>query len=280
MSKFTTYEFVAADREMVAAGTSYSWRSYTDRAGVFGNPGAEVIYNDGVKDHRGRVVGKAFSIGQSHYKLVARENQKDYDGLELHKYFLNAPFCQGSPNGTYTSADGGYVDVSGMKRDEILEKLLTGELVQHNVKIKLLETELDAQYAADATLKRAEAQVSVGGLDDQTLTEIAAMIGVFGPANMTMKHKVIEFAGKRPIDYFKYLNSGDRGVRALIRRGIADGILQQKGTIIYWKETIVGEDEDRAVAHLLQDSAMFKTLNDACPLKVEKKTAPKKNAAK
>lgn len=272
------YEFVAADRTMVAAGAGYSFRSYTDKSGVVtNNPGSVVIYDDGTKDKMGRPVGKGFSINQSHYKLMARDGQKDYNDLPLFTFFLNAPFCEGSPNGDYTDTEGNEVPVEDLlDRKSNLKRIKEGQITQHNVKIKLLETELDAKIAVDTATKRAEAQISVVQIDEQTMSEVAAMIGIFGKPDMIMKHKLLEFAGKRPLDYFKYLNSGDRGVRALIRKAISSGILTKKGELIYWEETVVGQSEDAAVAALLSDKDMMSSLQSKVDLKIEKKSATKK----
>lgn len=277
MAKYSVYDFVVADREMVAKGGGYTFRTYTDRAGVFGNPGAEVLYNDGTRDKQGRTVGKAFSVNQSHYKLIARDGQKDVEGLPLFDFFSNAPFCLGSPNGDYTDQDGNDVPFSDLKnREEVLKKLKTGELTQHNVKIKLLDNELDAQIALEAGMKRSEAQMSAGQIDDETLTEIAALlVGEFGKPDKMMRYKVYEAAGKRPIDYFTILNAGDRPIRALIRKALADRILVQKGPMIYWNDTIIGNDEDSTVAKLNGDSEMLQALKDKVGLKAVDKTKPK-----
>lgn len=277
MAKFTIYDFVVADRDMVARGSGYSFRGYTDRAGVFGNPGSEVIFNDGTKDKQGKATGKAFSVNQSHYKLQAREGQKDYDNKTLVDFFKNAPFCLGSPNGDYTDADGGFVDIGELKDiSRNLIKIKTGELKQHKVKIKLMDDELDAKMALETGLKRAEAQISSGQIDEQTLSEIAAMIGVFGKPDKTMRLKVYEFAGKRPIDYFAHLDSGDRSIRAVIRMGLDKGTLTQRGPVIYWVETLVGHSEDSAVATLLADEPMLKSLKEDLDFKSDSKKPKKK----
>lgn len=276
MAKFTVYDFVVADRDMVARGAGYSFRSYTDRAGAFGNPGAEVIFNDGNKNAQGRPIGKAFSVNQSHYKLQAREGQKDYDNKSLYEFFKNAPFCLGSPNGDYTDADGrpvSYEDLRDINKNLI--KIKTGELKQHKVKIKLMDDELDAQMAFDTGMKRVEAQMSVGQIDEQTLGEIGAMAGEFDTSEKKLRYKLYEFAGKRPIDYFTYLNAGDRGLRALIRKGISDGVLTQKGSLIYWKETLIGSDEDMAVATISKDAAILNALKEKIDFKIEKKIKKK-----
>lgn len=270
--KYSIYEFVVTDRNMIAAGGSLSFRNYTDVSGVFGNPGAVIVFDDGSKDTRGNPVGKAFTVSQAHYKLMARDGQKDYKGLLLSEYFMNAPFCEGSPNGTYTDQDGLIVAADQLgKRDTILKKLKSGELNQHNVKIKLMETERDAEIALDAGLKRVEAQMSVGQIDDDTLSEIAALFGIFGKPDKMMRQKLFEAAGKRPIDYTNFLNSGDRSVRALIRKGLVDGVLKQKGPVIFWEETILGNDEDSSVATLIGDPKILEALSTKVGMKAKAK---------
>lgn len=277
MSKFNVYDFVVADRDMVAKGKGYAFRSYTDRLGVFGNPGAEVIFNDGTKNQQGKPIGKSFAVNQSHYKLQAREGQHDTEEKELVDFFKNAPFCLGSPNGDYTDAEGYPVPPAQLKDIRAnLIKVKSGELVQHNVKIKLMDDELDAKMALETGLKRAEAQISTGQIDDQTLSEIAAMIGVFGKPDKTMRLRVYEFAGKRPLDYFKHLEAGDRSLRSVIRVGLDRGILTKKGSVIYWDETVMGGDEDAVVSTLLADAAMLKSLKEAVDFKSDKKPTKKK----
>lgn len=276
MAKFTIYDFVVTDRNMVAAGKGLSWRSYTDVNGVFGSPGIRIIFDDGSKDKQGNPIGKAFSVNQSHYKLQAREGQEDINGKPLVEIFRNAPFCLGSPNGTYTDADGNLVspkEVTNYKNNII--KIKTGELTQHNVKIKEMDDELDAKMALDTGVKRAEAQISSAQIDEDTLGEIAAMIGVFGKPDQTMRYKVYEFAGKRPLDYFKHLESGDRSVRALIRMALDKGILSQKGSVIYWDSTPMGSDENAVVASLLADTSMLTALKEKLDFKSDKKTKKK-----
>lgn len=268
------FEFVVTDRNMIAEGGSLSFRNYTDVSGVFGNVGAVIIYDDGSKDKQGNSLGKPFSISQSHYKLLAREGQKDYRGLELSEYFLNLPFCEGSPNGVYTDQDGLRVE-GDKKRENNLRKLRSGELTQHNVKIRLMETEKDAEIALDAGLKRVEAQMSVGQIDEETLSEISALFGIFGSPDKIMRQKLFEKAGKFPIDYFKHFNSGDRSVRALVRKGLAEGVLKQRGTVIFWEETLIGNEENSAVATLIGDQKLQEALTAKVGLKATAKSKKK-----
>lgn len=277
MAKFTIYDFVVSDRNMVAAGKGYSFRSYTDKVGHFGNPGMSVVYNDGTKDPQGKPIGKAFSVNQSHYKLQAREGQKDYDQKSMVEFFKYAPFCLGSPNGDYTDADGNPVNLEEVKSIQSnLVKIKTGELKQHNVKIKLMDDELDAEMALDTGIKRAEAQISSAQVDEETLSEIAAMIGVFGKPDKTMRYKVYEFAGKRPLDYFKHLNTGDRTIRAVIRIALDKGILNKKGEVYYWDQSVMGHSEDSVVAALLGDESLLTALKEKIDFKSDQKKTKKK----
>jgi hypothetical protein len=274
MTKFSTYNFVVADRSLLATGGSFSFRVYTDRSGILGKgPGMAAIYDDGSKDRFGAPTGKAFTISQSHYNLQARDGQKSYNGIPLSEFFFNTPWTEGSPNGDYRDADGNPVLIDDlMKREENIRKIRSGELTQANVKFKLMDGEADARIAFEAGQRRAEAQISAGQIDDLTLQEMAALIGEYGAPDMTMRFKVYEFAGKKPIDYFKNLNRGDRAIRAIIRKGINDRVLTVKGTVIYWEETVLGADEDAVVATLLGDAKML----DALQQKVDFKNDTKK----
>lgn len=276
--KYTVYDFVIADRSIVASGKSYSFRAYTDRIGQFGNPGATVIFDDGTKDKTGRPIGKGFSVGQSHYKLQAREGQRDVENKMLHEFFSFAPFCEGSPNGDYFDKEGNPVPLFELKdRNKNIERLRSGEISQINVKIKLMDDEKDAELALETGLKRAEAQLSVGQIDTETLVELAALIGEFDKPEKMLRLRLYEYAGKYPLDYFKLLNLGDRGIRALIRKGVADRVLTKKGEIIYWNETVLGGNEDAAVSTLMSDADMQKALKEKINFKiVEKKGAKKK----
>src|SRR5688572_28987849 len=130
------YDFVCVDREMVAKGGSYSFRQYQDKMGAFGSPGVDVFFDDGSQDKRGKLCGKGFSLNQSHYNLQAREGQVDYQKKELKDFFMNAPFCEGSPNGTYTQESGKPLTRKELfDRDDLLNRIKLGEVSQLGVMI-------------------------------------------------------------------------------------------------------------------------------------------------
>ena len=81
---------------------SLSFRTYTDTAGVFGRQGAGVMYVETI-DENGKPKGKNFTIGQSHNAFVVRKDQADVNQKTMYDFLANAPFCLGSPNGTYVA---------------------------------------------------------------------------------------------------------------------------------------------------------------------------------
>lgn len=271
------YDFVCVDRDMVAKGGSYSFRQYTDKMGAFGTPGAEVFFDDGSVDKKGKLCGKGFSLNQSHYNLQAREGQLDYQKKSLKDFFLNAPFCEGSPNGTYSKVDGKPLLRKDLfDRDSLLNKIKSGEIVQQGVRIRLKEDARDAKIKLDVGKRRAEAQVSAANVDEETLKEVSALIGYFGEADDLMRDQVFEFAGKKPVDYFTILQSGDRAIRAIIRKSLKDGTLKEKGTAIYWGNELLGGNEDAAVGRLESDKVILDELQESSGLKTNVKVTKKK----
>jgi len=238
-----TVSFVAVDREKLAkGGTVTAFRTYTDRAGVFGPPGLPVFYNDGTRDQRtNQLIGKFFKIDSSHANLTVTQGQKDYDGKTLFDFLKNYPGCEGSKNGTYTTDEN-------------------GNEIQLGVEYRLADTETDAETILDANTRRAKAQVSASELDDETLTEVASYIGLFGPATKFMRSKVQEWAGKQPVNYFEALNDGERGIRAIIRNSVAKGTLKKTGTLIKWEGNLLGETEDAAVRRLIEQPEILQAL--------------------
>lgn len=229
-----------------------SFRTYTDREGVFGKSGMAVQYVVS-RNERGRDIGKNFTISQSHNAFMVRETDTDINGTKMYDFIANSPFCEGSPNGTYVTDEN-------------------GDRHQINVKYRLMNTDADAEVALEATMNRAKAQVSAGELDDQTLVEVAAIgIGYHGEPTKIMRHKVTEWAAKRPNDYFEVLNSGDRLLRATIRKAVQDKVLQVKGELVYWNNQLLGSSEDGAIKFLMENPDTLAALTERVNLKVPEK---------
>lgn len=233
--------------EVAAKGGQVSFRTYTDHANALGKgTSVGVQYVEGVDD-KGRQRGKWFELSQSRRTFVVREGQKDTQGISMYDFLKNAPDCEGSPNAA--------PDAKPLFRE--------------------MNEAKDAKVALDSGKLRIKAAASAYDLDDETLAEIAAHIGYFEDADDLMRHRVVEYAEKRPEDYFEVLNSGDRSVRALVRKAISDGVLSKRGPVIHWKDTVLGNDEDKAVAKLIEDKAMLGALQENVDFKIDKKTKKK-----
>ncbi len=258
----TVYNFVLADRELAAKGGCYTFSAYTDKDGVFGIPGATVRYIQG-RDAEGREKPKYYKLDQSFYNFVVREGEKDDTGKSQFDFLSNAPMCEGSVNGDYI----------GEGEDRI----------QVGVVFKLMNTDKDAETAMTAARRKVEAESSAMSIDDETLTEIAAHYGWFDPAGDLLRHKVYQIAGKRPLEYFEILNSGDRAIRSIIRKALSTGIFSKKGEVILWSGTVIGSNEDDAVSKLMREKdvleALQKKMGLTNELKIKAKPGPKTSIA-
>lgn len=224
---------------------------YFDHAGALGNEGKYVEYVHS-KNKEGKDVPKRYRFDESLRRLMSRKSDVDIHGISQTEFLSNHPQCEGSPNGNYNEQ---------------------GE--QQGVVFRLMDSAKDAGVALDAEEIVLKAKMSAFNLDDATLTEIANILGHYGPADQLMKLKVVEFAGKRPSEYNELLNSGDRPFRAIIRRAIKEGEFTQKGKLIMWDNFMVGADEDAAILTLSKDSKMVDSLKDKLQLS-ELKTPVKK----
>lgn len=258
------YNFVLADRNLAAKGGEVAFNSYTDFAGAYtGAPGSPAMYVTS-KDGSGRDKGKYFNLSQTHYNFTVREGEKDIYGRSQFDFLANYPGCEGSPNGNYIG--------EGEDRQQI------------GVLFKLLDTAADAEIALETAERKTKAEASALEVDDETLKDLAAHLGYFGPADKKMRHQVYQWAGKRPIDYFEVLNSGDRAIRAIIRTAVQEGVFKKKESIVMWGSTVIGSTEDDAVSHLMRNKdvldAVQKKMGLSNEVKIKSKPGPKPSIAK
>ncbi len=258
------YNFVLADRELAARGGQYSFNSYTDTEGAYtGTPGSAAMYVTS-KDDRGRDQGKYFNLSQQHYVFRVREGEKDTYQRSQFEFLKNHPGCQDSPNGSYLGEGD--------------------DRIQLGIIFKLLDTEGDAKFALEIAKRKTQAEVSVFELDDETLKDMAAHIGEFGAATELMRTKVYQWAGTRPADYFEVLNSGERAIRAVVRKALSEGIFKKSGEIIKWEGTLIGGNEDDAVSNLMRQKDILEALQKKMGLsnevKLRGKPGPKTAIAK
>lgn len=250
-NKTAWFVIVGDVKDKIDRGGTISFRGYTDHAGALGKAGAYVEYITS-RDANGKGKGKQFVIDSSRRRFQVRLGEQDASDKPITQYdFLkNYPECEGSPNGHY-------------------QDLGNGERVQLNISFREMDEERDAEMALEADNERVLAEASALKLDDGTLEEIAVFIGLSGKANKMMRFKVREFAQKRPKEYNKLLNSGDRPLRALVRRAIAQGILTQKGPVIFWENSMIGGDEDSAMSTLYNDKRLLEALKSKVDIEVD-----------
>lgn len=233
--------------ETIFQGGSYSLSlGYTDHAGVIkdkdypnGQRGRYVEYVQ-AKEANGRDKAKRFKFDQSLGRIMTRPSDTDIYGRSQYEFLKNHPECEGSPNGIYEEA--GQVGVS----------------------FRELNTAKDAAIAVQSDRLRNKAEATAFNLDDQTLEEVANIIGYFGEVDDMMLLKVVEFARKQPGEFDNLIKSEDRGVRAVIRKALAEGLFKQFGKdgLIKWETTVIGNDENDAVATLRKDKAMLVALQE------------------
>ncbi len=248
-NNFTWFVVVGEGLDKVNRGGAISFKEYTDHANAHGKGTGALVRYITSRDQNGRDAGKYFVIDDSRRRFQVRDGENDIYGISQYDFLRFYPDCEGSPNGQYS-------EVGGVQ-------------VQQGIVFRELNTDKDAEVALEAESTRTRAQASVLGLDEATLQELGAFIGEFGEPGKTMRLRVFEWAGKRPSEYFKILESGDRGLRAIIRKAIEDGTFRKKGSIIYWEDTVIGADEDAAAATLMRDSKMLDALQRKVDLKTE-----------
>jgi hypothetical protein len=169
---------------------------------------------------------------------MTRDNDKDSRGVKLYDWLKNYPGCEGSPYGEYSESDG----------------------KQRGVVFREMNDEKDAQTALTADILRVKAQSNVLALDEATIREVGAILGHYDESVDVIQLKILEYAGKRPQPYFEMMESGDRSIRAIVRKAVSEGIFKTKGEVIMWENTIVGANEDDAISTLIKDPDMLKGL--------------------
>jgi len=201
------------------------------------------------QDSKGKPVGKRFRFDESFRRLMTRDTDADFNGVSQYDWLKNYPNCEGSPYGEYIENEN-------------------GESVQMGVWFRELNDAKDAEQALQADEARINAQAEALGLDETTLSEVGAILGHFGEPDKLMRLRVVEYAGKKPRQFTQILKSGDRGVRATVRRALNEGVFSQKGSLIYWGSTVMGGDEDAVVAAIVNDPEMYNGIREKLGLDI------------
>lgn len=211
------------------------------------------------KDDKGRDVPKRFKFTESLRRFMTRPSDVDIYGKSQYEFLKNHPSCEGSPNGHYEEDD-------------------KGNRVQVGIQFRELNTAKDAEVALQADKLRVKAETSVLNLDEQTLTEVANILGIYGEPDSLMRLRVAEWSRKQPAEYMELLESGDRALRAIVRRALNEGIFTKQGTLIKWETVLLGSDENHAIATINSNPEMLQALQEV--LGIELPAASKEKVKK
>lgn len=254
----TYFVLVGEAREQAFKGGSITLMSgYVDSEGLVQKEEGKYVQYVKNRNDRGQDIPYRFKLNESLARLQVRPNDKDYYGVTQYNWLKNYPACEGSPYGTYVKDENGF-------------------RVQIGVIFRELNTKADAEVALEADVLRTKSQAEALALEEDVLQEVAAVLGHYGEPDAVMRLKVLEFAGKKPHEFRELMNAGDRGLRALVRRAIAEGVFTTKGTMIFWESTTIGADEDSAIARLMNDPTLVNGLKEKLGLYTEPIEKPKK----
>jgi hypothetical protein len=205
-----------------------SFRGYSDEEGQI------VEYYEGKRDkHSGELIPTYFTYKKGKHHMHIRVTDKDINGLKKVDFLRNHPLCEGSK----LQKEGNYTPL-----------------------FREMNTEKDAQVAIDFKIVRNQAENAVLGLNLEELKSAAALVGEFSPKETVQRHRVLEVAGATPKEFLEMINAPEFKVRALIRRGVRNGTLSKQGTIIKWKEVLLGGDEQAALSQLINNEDMYEAV--------------------
>jgi hypothetical protein len=153
--------------------------------------------------------------------------------MKLYDYVKGYPACEGSPNASEAQP----------------------------VLFKELDPIKDAQIEFDRRKRRNDAMNAAFALEGKDLDDMATLLGVFNDDPIFKINRISEFANQDPETFFRYYESGDRSVRALIRKAVILNKLKTVGEAIFWGKEVVGGNEDQAVAYLTTNQDKLAALN-------------------
>lgn len=193
-------------------------------------------------DKYGKPKGKRFKFDESFRKVQTRDGEQDLNGVSQFEFLRNHPDCEGSPNGDYV--------------------IRNGEKIQQGAVYRIYDPQRDAEVAFDSMAARVKAQNDAFNLDPETLGEVANILGYYGEPDKAMRTTVVEYASKRPSEFYELLESGDRSLRALVRKALNEEVFTKKGSLIMWGTFMVGGNEDDAINTLMKDQNMIDKLKE------------------
>ena len=203
---------------------AFSFVGYTDQDGEYKTIPTGIKYPDGTDKHR------RFRFTNALRKIRIPKHEK-----ETIEFLRNHPNCDSKEKEPW-------------RAEPMFRELNSGR---------------DAKIANAARRIKIEAESIALNLEGESLTQVAALLGCFNSDEEIKMHHVSEYASAMPDKFLKIAKSGDLEVRSLIRSCLNASILTKKGSMILWKEELIGNNEDDAVAKLLSDGRMKGSIKSA-----------------
>jgi hypothetical protein len=157
--------------------------------------------------------------------------------LNAVEFLRNCPNCKGSPMGAY-GHDG----------------------VQLDYYFAEVNDEKTAQEALDSEMEKLEAQNIAMKVKGQEYVDLCALIGLFNKEDAIMRYGLVDFARTTPVKFMEMYNDPIRQIKSLIRRGISSKVIEKRGEMLTWEKTLLGVNEEDAVAKLKMDDQLYKAL--------------------
>jgi hypothetical protein len=193
------------------------------------------------RDRTGRDIPRKFNFTRKNRTMRIPNGQKDIYGNSVVEFLRNAPYCEGSPYGAYITDD-------------------SGERVQANIYFKEVNADKDAETAIQSRYLKNEAETTALNLEGEDLLSMAALFGRTSDKQNILKFQLLEIASNDPATFMEIYKSPDRQIRSVIRRAVNKNVFKLVGKMIMWDTTQVGIDEDDAVATLMKDEKMLKSI--------------------
>ena len=213
---------------------SYRSRATSGFTGYQDENGEIVYLYMGQKDRNGDFVPRYFKFNRAKRYLYVNRKEKDLNGKNVADFLRNHNLCEGSAANLYH------------KSKPMFREMDEGKDAEVAINYKTLV--LNAGNAALA-------------LDTTALKAAANLCGCFSESESTQRHRVMEYAGTEPQSFLDIIGAPDFSVRALIKGLINKGVIKREGTMLKWENTLVGTDENAAVAKLIGDEDLFNALS-------------------
>lgn len=188
-----------------------------------------VLFRD---DKNGEDVIYKFKWSRDKRHITLPINKKDIYGTSYVEFLRNHPLNKNSPNA---------VDHPWFKE---------------------LDDERDATKAIDSFKIRHEAESKALSLKGKEFDEVCKVLGIEGKEGIKL-HKLMEFASRNPSAFLDEVNNPNRKATALFRAAVANKIITKHGFRYVYKDTHVGNDEEKAITKIAEDKDLQEVLEKA-----------------